>query len=162
MKKTGILAYGLILILMVCSGMALIKSESPEQLIMGKWQEVEWQFERVDSDSAKQGSQLFDYQKKELYKNMMIHNAEEWEFLPGKHLALKHHENTQDKKLKWILKGRGNILELRYDNEKVERFQVYKLTKDTLVVYYDFDLQMRGSVRITFKKQQNYNYAQKI
>lgn len=162
MKRTGFLAYGLILILVFCSGMALLKSDSPEQLIMGKWEEVEWQFERIDADSAKMDHKLLDYQKKELYENMMIHNAEEWEFFPGKLLTLRQHERSGEKKLKWLLKGRGHILELQYGNEKVESFQVYKLTKDTLVVYYNFDLQMRGSVKITFKKQQQYNYAQKI
>src|SRR5690606_28493089 len=121
---------GLILILVFCSGMALIKSDSPEQLIMGRWEEVEWQFERTDADSTKQ-----DHQKKELYENMMIHHAEQWEFRPGKLLTLRQNEHPGDRKLKWLLKGRGHILELKYGNEKVENFQVHKLTRDTLVVY---------------------------
>lgn len=67
----------------VLLGHGFDKSDSPEQLIMGRWEEVEWQFERTDADSTKQDHQLLDYQKKELYENMMIHHAEQWEFRPG-------------------------------------------------------------------------------
>jgi len=162
MKKTVPIAYSLILIVLLCSGTVLIKGDSPENLIVGKWKEVAWNFERINVDSAKLDGNLLSYQKKELYNNMMIHQAEEWEFCNKKQLTLKSKDPFEEKKLKWFLKGRGNILELKYGNNTVESYQVHKLTKDTMVIYYNFDLQMRGSVKITLKKVQEQDYAQKI
>lgn len=162
MKKIGPLAYSLILLVLLCSGTVLIKGDSPEKLIVGKWEEVAWDFERINVDSTKLDGKLLSYQKKELYNNMMIHQAEEWEFYPKKELTLKPKDLSETKKVKWFLKGRGNILELKYGNNAVESYQLHKLTKDTMVIYYNFDLQMRGSVKITFKKVQEKDYAQKI
>lgn len=162
MKKVAPLAYSLILIVLLCSSTILIKGDSPEDLIVGKWEEVDWNFERINVDSTKVNDEFLDYQKEELYDNMMIHQGEEWEFFPKKKLTLKPKDQSQEKKIKWFLKGRGNILELKYGDNVVESYQVHKLTKDTMVIYYNFDLQMRGSVKITFKKVEEKNYAQKI
>jgi len=162
MRKTGLFAYGLILIALLCSGTALIKGDSPEELIVGKWEEVDWNFERINVDSTEANGKLLAYQKNELYNNMIIHQGEKWEFYPKKELTLTPKGNFEEKKIKWYLKGRGNILELRYGDDVVECYQVHKLTKDTMVIYYNFDLQMRGSVKITFKKAEEQDYAQKI
>jgi len=45
---------------------------------------------------------------------------------------------------------------------KIEDFQVHELTKDRLVIYFNFDLQIRGIVKMTFKKVEDNTYAQKI
>lgn len=162
MKKIGPFAYSLILIVLLCCGTVLIKGDSPEELIVGKWEEVDWNFERINVDSTEVNSNLLAYQKDELYNNMIIHQGEEWKFCPKKELTLTPKDHSEEKKIKWYLKGRGNILELRYGNNVVESYQVHKLTKDTMVIYYNFDLQMRGSVKITFKKVEEQDYAQKI
>lgn len=162
MKKVGPFAYSLILVVLLCCGTVLIKGDSPEELIVGKWEEVDWNFERINVDSTEVNSNLLAYQKSELYNNMIIHQGEEWEFCPKKELTLTPKDHSEEKKIKWYLKGRGNILELRYGDNVVESYQVHKLTKDTMVIYYNFDLQMRGSVKITFKKVEEQDYAQKI
>jgi hypothetical protein len=162
MKMKVSYAYGFIIILLVFSAVTIYREDSPEKLIVGRWEEVSWEFERVNVDSVKKNSNLEEFQKREIYQNLMIHNAEEWEFFPGRILTLKHSTDTPETELKWVMKGRGHILELKYGDDRVECYQIHELTKDTLVVYFNFDLQIRGMVKMTFKKVDEQSYAQKI
>lgn len=87
MRKTAPFAYSLILIVLLYCGTALIKGDSPEDLIVGKWEEVDWNFERINVDSTEVNGNLLAYQKNELYNNMIIHQGEEWEFFLIKRLV---------------------------------------------------------------------------
>ncbi len=155
-------AYGFILVLILCSGSILLKGENPEQTILGKWEEVSWEFERVNTASNQMSIELEENQKKEIYKNLIIHDAEVWEFSPEKELTLQQSGKSTNTKLNWTMKGRGHILELKYKNLPAETYQVQQLTNDELVVYFNFDLQIRGLVKIKFKKVENESYAKKI
>lgn len=154
-------AYGVIAFLLLCSCVILIREESPEQLLVGKWQEVSWEIERVNSEDVKNNAESVGWQKQEICGDMIIHDAEIWEFDTKKQLTLTKQDDSVEK-LKWNVKGRGHILELKHSDKKIEDFQVHELTKDTLVIYFNFDLQVRGIVKMTFKKVEDNSYAQKI
>lgn len=155
-------AYGFIMILILCSGSIFLNGDNPEQLILGKWEEVSWELERVDKDRNQVSVQLEELQKKEIYKNLIIHQAEIWEFLPQKQLMLKQADSESETKLNWTMKGRGHILELKYKDLPSETYQVYQLNEDELVMYFNFNLQMRGMVKMTFKRVEDNSYAKKI
>lgn len=157
-----IFACACVFMLLFCSGTVLLKTETPEQLISGKWETVGWEFERINRNTATLDHKLLEHNRNELYSNRMFHKGKEWEFCTQNVLMLKQDESLNDRKINWFLKGRGHILELKYPNGKNESYHVHILTKDAMVVYYNFDLEKRGSVKITLKKIQELNYAQKI
>lgn len=138
----------------------LYHAKSPEKTLLGKWEEVAWEFERVNIDSALINNDFEKLQRNEIYKNLIIHNAEIWEFSPEKKLFLN---NNLISHINWAIKGRGHVLELKYGNSKSESYQVHQLTDDKLIVFFNFDLQIRGTVKMTFKKiNDSPSYAQKI
>ncbi len=152
----------IILALFTTSITLLFCAQSPEHKIMGQWQEVSWDFERLDVDTKSLHQDFTTLQRQEVYKNLIIHDAEIWDFRPQNTLYL----NAKDQKptqLKWAIKGRGHVLQLKYQDKKTETYQVHLLNEDEMVVYFNFDLQIRGIVKVTFKKinKENY-YAQKI
>lgn len=152
----------IILALFTTSITLLFCTQSPENKIMGQWEEVSWDIERLDVDPKNLHQDFTNLQRKEIYKDLIIHDAEIWDFKPKNKLLL----NTKDQKptqLKWAIKGRGHVLELKYQNKKTESYQLHLLNEDELVVYFNFDLQIRGVVKVTFKKiHQDTYYAQKI
>ena len=92
---------------------------------------------------------------------MIIHRAETWQFGPDRRLTfLENGKVSED--LKWSIKGRGHILELQHKNAIVEDYQVVDISEDELVVQFNFDLQVKGIVKMTFKRIPKKEYAQKI
>jgi hypothetical protein len=149
-----------ILALFIGSTGILYHAKSPERILVGSWEEVAWEFERVNIDASLIDNNFEKMQRDEIYKDLIIHNAEIWEFSPDKKLFLN---NNDDSNINWAIKGRGHILELKHGNSKSESYQVLSLTDDELVVFHNFDLQIRGIVKMTFKKiNKTENYAQKI
>lgn len=139
----------LFIAMLILSSLAVNTNLSPEELIIGKWKEVSWEYEKVTGDSKDELETNEEYQD-EIYKNLVIHKAETWEFNEKGKLFL-HGKNTVED-LKWSIKGRGHILELKHRDDRKEDFQIDEIGKDKLVLYFYFDLQMRGIVKITFKK----------
>jgi hypothetical protein len=153
---------GNIIILVLFTGAisVLYHAKNPERTLVGKWEEVSWEFERVNVDTALINSDFEQYQRNEIYKNLIIHHAEVWEFSPEKKLFLN---NNPASNINWAIKGRGHVLELKYGGAKSESYQVQHLSDDKLVVFFNFDLQIRGIVKMTFKKiNDSPTYAQKI
>lgn len=150
----------IILALLIGTTSILYYAKNPERILVGTWEEVSWEFERVNVDSALINNEFEKKQREEIYKNLVIHNAETWEFSSEKKLFLNNKDHSN---INWAIKGRGHILELKYGGKQSETYQVQRLTDNELVVFYNFDLQIRGIVKMTFKKiNTNKNYAQKI
>lgn len=139
---------------------AITKEQSTETLILGDWKEVSWKYEKVNHDN-KIAFDINDYQKEEICKNLIIHEAETWRFSPNKKLEFLENGKIKED-LKWNIKGRGHVLELKHQNSIIEDYQVVDVTRDELIVQFNFDLQIRGIVRMTFKRIPNKQYAQKI
>lgn len=134
----------------------LTKMRGPEKLLVGKWQEVSWEFEKVDQ----QENNLFfadeDFQRNEICKDLLIHKAEVWEFQNDGTLVLSSKDH-QPENLRWNIKGRGHILVLAHGDDRLESFQIQEISHDSLVIHFGFDLQVRGIVKMTFVKIDDSN-----
>jgi len=109
-------AYGLILFLLMSSCVVLMRGASPEELLVGKWEEVSWELERVTSEEIKKDWDLTNGQKQEIYAHMKMHDAETWTFDADKRLILSK-QDAPVETLKWNVKGRGHILEIKQGSE---------------------------------------------
>lgn len=147
-------------VLLSLSAWMLMDAKSPESLILGDWEEVSWKYEKLNHNNVLDFD-IDDFQKQEICKNLVIHEAETWRFGPDKTLSFLEEEVIKEN-LKWNIKGRGNILELKHLNSMVEDYQVVGISEDELVVQFSFDLQVKGIVKMTFKRIPTKQYAQKI
>jgi hypothetical protein len=131
---------------------------SPTQHIEGSWKEISWEYEK--SENANIDKKISDAIKTEICKEMIIHEAEVWNFLPDGNLELTSNKNNET--LSWTMKGRGNILELSHNSNKIEHYNIQVLNNDKMVLYFSTDIQAKGIVKMTFEKIKDDEYAQKI
>lgn len=128
---------------------------SPEQLILGEWKEMAWEYEKVnwaDGDGeATSGKSISAEVKMEAAKNLIIHEAETWSFLPEGKLLLD--KGSVKRQVSWHIKGRANVLELKYENGAVERYDLTEVSNDRLVLNFELDSQIKGIAKLTFEKQ---------
>ncbi|MBT0606815.1 hypothetical protein [Aequorivita echinoideorum] len=152
--------YAIFMAMLLCCIFILAKKSSPEQLIIGEWEEVSWEYEKTDHEN---GVHVFidENQKDEIAQNLIIHKAEVWKFTEDKTLVFSK-GTAQMEQLKWNMKGRGHILELKHNEIGSENYQIAEINQDTMVMHFNFDLQVRGIVKMTFKRIQKDSYAQKI
>ncbi|UZD22627.1 hypothetical protein PBT90_04240 [Algoriphagus halophytocola] len=130
--------------------------ESPVDLMLGEWQEVSWEYEKLDSLHNKgEGFDIMvtDHIKEEISKNLVIHKAETWKFYDSETLEMEG-QNTH-KELHWTLKGRGNILQIGGSGEALEYYEIQELSADHMVLHFSFDMQVRGIMKMTFKRIQS-------
>lgn len=127
-------------------------SKNPENSIEGQWDELIWEYEKVDkNDTLNQDfKNISEYVKDIIGENLVIHKAESWKFFPNGKLVLEGKEHS--KQVTWCMKGRGNILEIKYDNQNIEHYNITELTKDKMVLNFDTDVHTRGIARLTFIK----------
>jgi hypothetical protein len=126
---------------------------SPESLIIGEWSELAWEYEKVNSggdDSFQVKEKLSDELKKKIGKDLLIHEAETWTFLPNNRLKLS--DGWSEKIVHWNIKGRGHILQLKYEGDIVENYNLTKLSDHVLVLNFESDVQARGIAKLTFEK----------
>jgi hypothetical protein len=132
-------------------------STNPEKLILGKWEETDWKFEKgiafaadIAAASKTKGAQ----------PEFSFHKAEDWEFLPGGHLRLKI--GGQQELLTWRIKGRGHVLQIQYGNDRIENYQLTVLDNNKMVLNAESDVQARGISQLIFEREKSETYAQKI
>ena len=126
----------------------IANAESSEKLVLGDWKEISWHYEKLNSNELSK-HQSGDGLKDEIYNSLIIHKAEKWQFNPDGTLQL---HGNKDEVLNWTIKGRGHILELTHVDGRVEDYQIEMLDDRLMVVYFSFDLQIRGIVKMTFLK----------
>ncbi len=127
-------------------------SKNPEKTIEGEWNELVWEYEKVlknDTVSADYKA-VKNYVKDRIGEKLVIHKAEKWIFQPDGKLLLKGVDYT--KEVNWCMKGRGNILELKYDDNNVEHYNLTELSDNRLVLNFDTDKHTSGIARLTFEK----------
>lgn len=126
-------------------------SKSPEITLEGEWKELVWDYEKVPTIND---TTLNDYQNVTSYvkdvvgQDLVIHKAEKWIFCPNGKLILEG--NNYTKEISWNIKGRGNILELKYDDSNTEHYSLTELSEDQFVL--NFDTHTKGIARLTFEK----------
>jgi sporulation protein YlmC with PRC-barrel domain len=130
-------------------------SITPEKTIAGEWEEMEWEYEKVNKvgDSVILNSTNTSNLKELLGKELIIHEAENWIFSENGELVLKEGENS--KIVSWRIKGRGHVLKIKYNNDTIEYYNITKLTDDELVLNFDSNIQARGIAKLTFRKISN-------
>ncbi len=137
-------------------------SPSPEDIIIGEWEELKWEYEKVDktgNDSVNY-KHISDDVKDLIGQNLIIHKAETWIFLPDHRVRLLG-ENT-DKIVKWRIGGRGNILQFKHDSATIENYNLSELNDHTMVLNFEADIQAKGIAKLTFKKINITQDAQEI
>lgn len=127
-------------------------SNNPENIIEGQWKELVWEYEKVDKNDTITNDyvNVSDFVKDVVGENLVIHKAESWTFKPNGKLILKG--SNYSKEVDWTIKGRGNILEIKYDNNNCEHYSLTELSENKLVLNFDTDTHTRGIARLTFEK----------
>lgn len=150
----GILYFALFAVPMILFGAMMLNSTSPEQNILGSWEEVAWEYEKVEKDNNDglvTSMSISESIKREIIESLIIHEAETWEFLPDGKLRLdkKDHITTP---LEWNLKGRGHVLKLRHPDDKTEYYNLQKVNDEEMVLYFNSDIKAKGIVKMVFKR----------
>lgn len=129
-------------------------SPSPDTLLTGTWQEVSWEYEKVDqaikTDNLTE-KQIAENIKRLIDQDLMVHRAEKWNFSPNGILQLLS-ANAPARPLNWKMKGRGHILVLHYDDRMEESYTVAELNENRMVLHFYTELQARGIAKITFTR----------
>lgn len=128
---------------------------SPELLILGEWKELAWEYEKTGwADGGREvASDMYisAQVKREAAKNLIIHEAETWTFLPGGRLLLD--KGTTKQEVNWHIKGRANVLELKYEDGASERYNLTEVANDRLVLNFELDAQIKGIAKLIFEKK---------
>ena len=140
----GVLGMGL-----TGSVVTLYVTPGPENIILGDWKESSWEYEKVNKIN-KTDKPLAEEMRDQQTRNLIIHEAEVWRFLPGGKLKLigKNSEEIVD----WRLKGRGNILEIKHSSNVTEHYSLTELSSNKMVLNFETDVQVRGIAKLTFEK----------
>lgn len=141
------------LIAIISYSFGRLQLKSPEEKIIGKWNEVAWEYERVGnksmlSDNVRDSLAMNVYS--ELSETKCLHGAKKWEFLPNGTLVL--YKNGQKEIGRWKVKGRGNVLEIKFQDEAQEQYDLKELTQQKLVLNNNVEHQIKGMARWTFRK----------
>ncbi|MBP6619041.1 MAG: hypothetical protein KAX81_03595 [Leadbetterella sp.] len=126
--------------------------KNPEKTILGAWKEMDWEYEKTDKFLANStiGKTISDLEKTEIAKDLVIHEAETWTFEPNGNLKLKNGKTS--KSVKWVLKGRGHILQLKHAKGDTENYQLTHLDDHRMVLNIELDNQARGIAKLVFSK----------
>jgi hypothetical protein len=127
---------------------------SPDQLLVGTWEEVAWEYERVDKaqgTDALSGKAISENVKQLIAQDLIVHRAEKWHFSPDGKVSFMA-EGAPAKQLNWRLKGRGHILLLHYDDAVEESYKLVELSQDSMALHFYTEMQARGIAKITFKR----------
>lgn len=118
-----------------------------ENRLTGRWREVSWTYEKANTKEM----EIYEEVQDHISKDLVIHKAEVWSIRPNGNILLKNrHGKTVN--LKWMLKGRGNILKLIHNDTLVEHYQIQKLTDTKMILHFENDIHTKGLIKIEFEK----------
>lgn len=151
MKKTFVIIIAVFAVL-ACLSFRIKAYHNPETVILGAWKEVHWEYERVyHSGHIERAQASAPGEIKQMSTtDLGIVNADSWVFHPDGTLILKN--NKAKKAATWKIKGRGNILMITYGNNRVERYNISRLTPGSLELNFDTDANIRGIAKVSCVK----------
>jgi hypothetical protein len=124
-----------------------------ENVIIGEWKEVQWIYEGQDNtESSGFKKQAASEMNKKIGRDFFMHEDEIWEFNPNGTMTTRSAKNGDEHNLRWVIKGRGNILVLKDGSTPIEYYNITTLNEDSMVLYFDLDLQAKGVAELRFKK----------
>lgn len=125
----------------------------PEELLLGRWEEVEWRYEKFDGEGPPGRKWVDGFRfSHDDPAEVVRHEAEFWEFKPGRELEISL-RNGDRVHSRWRLKGRGHVLTLRRPGtEAVELYDVKELGEGVLILNYDIGMEVRGIARLEFRR----------
>jgi len=150
--KTRLLYFGVCGLGLLSFMIMISAAPSPESLIVGNWKEVSWEYEKVnksDYDTMVMKHIPADV-KHSIGQDLVIHAAETWVFLSNRKLQLETPSGI--KHVEWCIKGRGNVLQLKYDNNTLENYNITHLNNGALELNFETDIQARGIAKLTFER----------
>ena len=126
---------------------------SPETLILGEWKELKWEYEKVNKiEDTLNYKDISEEVKNKIGQHLIIHQAENWRFLPNKRIVLIGENSI--KHASWRIRGRGHILQLKYDdNNSIENYNITELSEEHMVLNFDSNIQAKGIAKLTFEKK---------
>lgn len=134
-------------------GISLYGTQNDRELI-GLWKESEWKYEKGDvylnDNEYVQKATLSENLKSEVADNIILHQGEYWEFLPGRKLKIVLED--EDLIVDYVLKGRGHILKITHSNDVVEHYTIQRISRHELVLNFYVETQARGIVQLTFER----------
>jgi hypothetical protein len=122
--------------------------QNPEIRILGSWQEIDWQYERVDVPGR--SKEITANLREAIGKHLYIHEAEQWQFFSDGTLILR--SDKKETIAGWKLKGRGNILQITYGRDAYENYTLATLEDGRMDLHFEADIQARGIARLRFEK----------
>jgi len=129
-------------VIIVTIGVVLgFTSTSPDNIIVGEWDEASWTYEKTDEPS------LFYYDLSTVRK----HEAEKWIFNEDNTIIFEKDGEVIGEG-NWIIKGRGHILRLTHADGHVERYDIKELTPNEMILNFDIGMETRGIAKLTFTK----------
>ncbi len=144
MKKISL--YGITTALFVTISFFVFSSfnRSMEDNFLGSWEESYWEYKEADRFLLKG----WGIPTKSLSPDQVrMHKGETWVFKPGGRLEILAGNITN--KLRWSLKGRGNILEIS-DGTTTEHFDIKKLADDQIELQLISDIQVKEEAKLIF------------
>jgi len=124
---------------------------SPEELIVSKWVEASWSYEKLDRPPDEmrrfEGIRIAAFEGRTVYR----HEAEYWRLYPDHRFEISL-SSGEVLRGRWRLKGRGHILTLRHDRGGVEVFDVKDVSTERLVLNFDLGMEVRGVGSLTFRR----------
>lgn len=124
-----------------------------ETSIVGTWKEVKWIYEGEESfDAYDVRAEAADQLNKKIGHDFFIHENETWIFSDNGELVTSSSNNGKEMSLRWVIKGRGNILVLKDGSEPVEAYNITRLDDNKMVLNFDVDLKAKGVAELTFER----------
>lgn len=160
MKKVAAIFF-ILFLLVTTATVVVVRGKGVERDLIGSWQKESLDFERVNVEGHEIRSMILQAQDNEVSHKLIVDKIDMWKF-SSDNLKIINNTKEENNHLTWKLKGRGHILEITdTKTNNVESYQIQELSNDRLVVFANIDLQVRGIVKITFKRNK-INYAKKI
>ncbi len=133
--------------------------EHPERLLMGRWRESGWEYEKLAGKPAVTTKWIDGIDLPAFSPRRIVHHeAEYWDFSPNGSLLIKKLDGTSAL-ARWRLKGRGHVLTVRAPQAEFEVYDVKQLDRREMVLNYDVGMEVRGIARLTFQRVEDAELA---
>ncbi len=124
-----------------------------EEIIVGAWKEIKWTYEGAeDKEDTLLRAEALKSLRSIIGQDFLIHENETWIFTPEGQLITSTKPTENDMRLRWLLKGRGNILVIKNGDIPIESYNITKLNDEILVLSFNVEIGAKGVAELTFER----------